>query len=39
MAKMEDDAKHRVQNLDAGIPLKRAEGLVLVMDTLKGVAK
>ncbi|PVH84429.1 hypothetical protein DL98DRAFT_453211 [Cadophora sp. DSE1049] len=35
MAKMED-AKQGVQNLDAGIPLKRAEGLTLVMDTPKG---
>ncbi|KAG4437633.1 hypothetical protein IFR05_006894 [Cadophora sp. M221] len=36
MAKMEDDAKQGVQNLEAGIPLKRAEGLLLVMDTPKG---
>ncbi|KAK0107143.1 hypothetical protein ONS95_003849 [Cadophora gregata] len=35
MAKTED-AKKGIQNLDAGIPLKRSEGLVLVMDTPKG---
>tara|TARA_R110002060_G_scaffold8920_1_gene13191 strand:- start:157 stop:264 length:108 start_codon:yes stop_codon:yes gene_type:complete len=34
-----EDAKQGVQSLDAGIPLKRAEGLVLVMDTPKGAFK
>ena len=38
IGKMED-AKQGVQSLDAGIPLKRAEGLVLVMDTPKGAFK